>query len=279
MQSPFQKIKYLILLLILLPSISGASGIKVLPDAVAPGDAFMVRVFSDEPPEGEFDNRPLLFSPTLSGSYIALSSTRIGMKPGKYSIYITVGGKTFRRSVAVVKKDFPSIRLTLPAEKVFLGPETRKRVDAEYSRLSSLWQKTTPPIWKGPFSPPIDTPVTSGFGIIRIINKRKRSIHRGADYKGKTGDPVRSINSGVVVLTDEQFYGGKTVLVNHGSGIYSIYMHLSAFRVREGQQVKKGEVIGLVGSSGRASGPHLHLSVKIQGQSINPLSLFNLPLE
>jgi murein DD-endopeptidase MepM/ murein hydrolase activator NlpD len=134
-------------------------------------------------------------------------------------------------------------------------------------------------MWKGKFIPPLSTSISSPFGVIRVINQGEDSRHRGVDYRGSKGKPIRAINTGIVVLSEELFYGGNTVMINHGGGVYSIYMHLSEFRVKEGDRIKKSDVIGLVGATGRATGPHLHLSVRVRGKSVNPESLFSLPLD
>ena len=125
---------------------------------------------------------------------------------------------------------------------------------------------------------PTGTPVSTEFGLNRIMNKKRNSVHTGTDFRGKTGAPVRSINSGTVVLAGDFFFGGNTVVVDHGMGLYSIYMHLSKFNVVKGDKVSKEQTVGLVGSTGRVTGPHLHMSVKLNGVSVNPESLFRLKL-
>jgi murein DD-endopeptidase MepM/ murein hydrolase activator NlpD len=111
------------------------------------------------------------------------------------------------------------------------------------------------------------------------MNGHKRSVHGGIDFRGAEGTPVRSINSGTVVIADNEFFGGNTVVIDHGEGIFSVYMHLKEIFVKEGQFVNKSYIIGHVGSTGRATGPHLHISVKYGGMTVNPLSLFRSPLE
>ena len=98
------------------------------------------------------------------------------------------------------------------------------------------------------------------------------------DFRGREGTPVKALNSGTVVFNKDLFYGGNTLIVDHGMGLYSVYMHLSKFTASKGEKVTKGQTVGLVGMSGRATGPHLHLSVKLQGVSVNPESLFKLEL-
>ena len=125
---------------------------------------------------------------------------------------------------------------------------------------------------------PLANEISTAFGTRRIINDKVMSSHRGLDIRGKTGEPVRASNNGRVVLAQDLFYGGNTVVLDHGQGIYTIYMHLSHFKVQEREMVSKGETVGLVGSTGRSTGPHLHFGVKVQNISVNPLSFTRLVL-
>jgi murein DD-endopeptidase MepM/ murein hydrolase activator NlpD len=136
--------------------------------------------------------------------------------------------------------------------------------------------QNTEKTWNRNFIAPTDTELSEVFGVKRIMNEKKTSIHRGVDYRGKKGTPVRAINAGTVALNDDLFFGGLTLVVDHGMGLYSIYMHLSKFNVSAGDKVDKGKVVGFIGSSGRSTGPHLHMSVKLGGVSVNPESFFKL---
>ena len=158
------------------------------------------------------------------------------------------------------------------------SPENQDRAVKEDRLLKRIWSKNTSKKWNSRFVNPTDTEISTEFGVTRIMNKKKTSIHRGIDFRGKKGAQIKAINAGTVVLTDDLFFGGNTLVIDHGMGLYSIYMHLSKFNVATGDRVTGGEVIGLVGSSGRATGPHLHMSVKLQGLSVNPESLLRLKL-
>jgi murein DD-endopeptidase MepM/ murein hydrolase activator NlpD len=110
------------------------------------------------------------------------------------------------------------------------------------------------------------------------MNKTWTSVHRGVDIKGAEGDKVRASNNGKVVLAQGLFFGGNTIVLDHGQGIHTVYMHLSQMNVRFGDSVSKGDVIGLVGSTGRSTGPHLHFGVKISNVSVSPPSILKLDL-
>jgi murein DD-endopeptidase MepM/ murein hydrolase activator NlpD len=133
-------------------------------------------------------------------------------------------------------------------------------------------------MWEGKFIAPLENEISTVFGTKRVMNEKWTSVHRGMDIRGKEGEQVRASNSGKVVLSEELFYGGNTLVLDHGQGIFSVYMHLSGFNVKSGDIVSKGDAIGLVGSSGRSTGPHLHFGVKVVGINVNPVSLMKLEL-
>ncbi len=123
------------------------------------------------------------------------------------------------------------------------------------------------------FIRPVPYPITSPYGRVRIINGSKKSIHTGVDYKAPIGSKIRAINSGMVVFIDNQLFTGRSIYIDHGMGIVSMYFHLSKPLVYEGEYVKKGQIIGLSGATGRVSGPHLHLGVSILGKLVDPCAL------
>jgi murein DD-endopeptidase MepM/ murein hydrolase activator NlpD len=254
--------------------------VEVVPDNVIPGDVFLLKLRSNNPSSAEavFRDNRVNFYPLDKNYLIALVPVDVNTPPKKYKVTIKHGEEKQIVIVTVRSHRFKTIKLTLPEEKVTLSPENQKRVAQETELLKSIWLQSNEKLWDGDFSPPIDTEISEVFGIRRIMNEKRTSVHRGMDFRGETGTPVKAINSGTVVLADELFFGGNTLIVDHGMGLYSVYMHLSKFNISEGERVSKGQIIGFVGSSGRATGPHLHLSVKLYGISINPESLFKLKL-
>lgn len=255
--------------------------ISVSPESPVQGDAFMISIQSDEDtlPSGKVGKKDILFHRISSGNFIAISSTGIEQPPDIYTVTIKQGTVSRNLEVKVGPRKSRTINLTLPPGKVTLTPQNEKRAEHERNVLKTKWSKHSERMWQGRFFAPLGTPVSTEFGIMRLINGHKKSIHKGVDYKGKDGTPIRAINAGIVSLTDDQFFGGKTVMVDHGEGIFSIYMHLSSITVEEGQRISRSDTVGLVGSSGRSTGPHLHLTVKWDGLTVDPVSLFNLPIE
>jgi len=191
---------------------------------------------------------------------------------------VSIGEKKTNLDLAVRDTRFPTQQLTLPREKVFLSRADLKRVESEDERLKTIFETISDRLWKGKFMLPLKNDISTKFGTKRIINKKKVSIHKGMDIKGKKGEEVKASNSGRVVLAEELFFGGNTVIIDHGHGIYTIYMHLSRFNIKPEDIVLKGDVIGFVGSTGRSSNSHLHFGVKVININVNPVSFAGLGL-
>jgi murein DD-endopeptidase MepM/ murein hydrolase activator NlpD len=257
-----------------------ALSVEVTPQKVKPGDVFLIKVKSSgsSPIQAELLDRNIDLDPAENDYHIALVPLDIKTRPGTHKIHIHRGKEVFKTAVHVTSPEFRTIKLTLPESKVTLSPEDQKRTEKEYILQKKIWDTSTSRAWQGQFIYPTDTEISTEFGVRRIMNEKKTSVHRGMDFRGKTGTPVKALNSGTVVLSKDLFYGGNTLIVDHGTGLYSVYMHLSRFNAKEGSSVEKGQTVGFVGSSGRATGPHLHLSVKLNGFSVNPESLFKLEL-
>jgi len=254
---------------------------SVIPPTVKPGDAFIIRikdVKDSAPPVAKFNNKTFFFSSCGEDCFVAIGAVDLDTKPGKYSIEFISDEEKSGLNFVVSRVDFPTIYLTLPDEKVFLSPENQERADREAERLNVIWQTISDKLWDGNFIMPLETKISTVFGTKRIMNKKKISVHKGVDLKGKGGEAVKAFNSGRVVLAEELFFGGNTIILDHGQGIFSIYMHLSMSKTAVGDIVSKGDTMGLVGSSGRATGPHLHFGVKIHDVNLNPISLVKLKL-
>jgi len=263
-----------------MPKTVFALNITVHPKEVIPGDVFILKIETDgrKPAEAEFLGNKISLYPLKENQHLAMVPVDIDTTPAKYDINITAGEQQHKEGITVRHHTFRTIKLTLPEKKVTLSPEDEQRAAREAELLNRIWPENTSPAWNGRFISPTNSEVSTAFGVKRIMNEKKTSVHKGTDFRGGTGAPVKAINSGTVVLTEDLFFGGNTLIVDHGMGLYSIYMHLSEFSVSKGEKVSKSQVIGSVGSSGRASGPHLHMSVRLNGMSINPESLFKLEL-
>ncbi len=131
-------------------------------------------------------------------------------------------------------------------------------------------------LWDGNFQLPMASKITSPFGSKRLFNGQLKSYHNGVDFRAPIGSPVFAANSGVVKMAANLFYSGNVVIIDHGNFIFSIYAHLSKIGVKAGQQIEKGQQLGLTGASGRVSGPHLHWGVKINGAAVNPIQFIKV---
>jgi murein DD-endopeptidase MepM/ murein hydrolase activator NlpD len=157
--------------------------------------------------------------------------------------------------------------------------ETLARIEEEQEQKKEAFVNFTPyRLWSGNFEAPVESRTTGDFGTRRTFNRKVQSIHQGLDFRAEIGTPVAAMNSGVVILAREMFYEGGFVVIDHGQGLATLYMHLSEIKVREGDSVDKLQTIGLSGDTGRTTAPHLHVGVRWQGVYLDPAVLLTLPL-
>ncbi|RJQ55038.1 MAG: M23 family metallopeptidase [Nitrospiraceae bacterium] len=253
---------------------------ELQPGEVLPGGIFLLKAQAETAAslQAEFAGRKIDLHKDREDHFMALVPVEIDLPPEKHPVTIISGDEKRVAYVTVRPHRFLTKKITLPEEKVIPGPESLKRAEREAALLGSIIAPQSAPAWEGTSIPPTDTEISEVFGVRRIMNGKKTGIHRGTDFRGRTGTPVKAINSGSVVLAEDFFFGGNTLIIDHGAGLYSIYMHLSDFNASRGDRVSKGQVIGFVGSTGRATGPHLHLGIKLLGVSVNPEALFELEL-
>ncbi|MBV8063718.1 MAG: M23 family metallopeptidase [Nevskia sp.] len=168
---------------------------------------------------------------------------------------------------------FPTQRLAVAEPKLTDKQEALLKTEAQVLQQAKITESDRA-LWQGPFQPPVAAPISTVFGTIRYFNGRYDGYHRGVDFRVGGGANVGAAQAGRVLLARylSPFNpNGNVVYVDHGQGIVSAYLHLSRILVKEGQPVKAGQAVGLVGSSGRSTGPHLHWSVFIHGISVDGL--------
>ena len=253
--------------------------VQIWPGKIYPGEAFVLRVTEVahlSSLHAEVSKRALHFSTCGESCYIAVGAVDLQTSPGMMTVSLRAGMERRELSLKILKPDYPVQELTLPKEKVFLSSENLTRVRKEQHMVQMLLKGVSEKIWEGRFILPVSNSISTEFGTRRLLNKELKSVHRGVDIRGKEGENVRAANRGKVVMVENLFYGGNTVIIDHGQGIYSIYMHLSGFNVALNEQVSKGNVIGFVGSTGRATGPHLHFGINVLTVSVNPVSFIKL---
>lgn len=211
----------------------------------------------------------------------ALVGIDLDVAPGRYPVSIDAraGPRVTRTTyeLAVRAKHFPTRQLQV--DEAFVNPpaSTKERIDREARQLARVWTSPlTARLWSGPFLRPVSGRAVSVFGTRSVFNGEPRSPHGGADFMSPSGTPIEAPNAGRVVLARNFYYSGNTIIIDHGLGLYSMLAHLSAFDVREGEQVDEGSVVGRVGSTGRVTGPHLHWAVRANGARVDPLALLAL---
>jgi hypothetical protein len=199
-------------------------------------------------------------------------------RPGPLELTRRRGGATEKATIVVDRFDYPVQTLTLPSRMVDLSPADLERVRRENREMAARFKLRSPRRFALPLAAPLDPlPAGGRFGHRRVINGLPRSPHGGADYAAAEGTPVRAAADGAVVMVADHFFGGRAVLVDHGDGLVSQYFHLSRVDVREGQALTRGEAVGVVGASGRATGPHLHFGLRWRGARVDPGLLLDAP--
>lgn len=215
--------------------------------------------------------------------HVALLGIDLEDPPGRETLFIRGrrGAETIdlAEEVVVLPREFPVQELTLPREMTTFDPPTLERIRKEAARLSEIFARPPgPPAWDLPLVPPVEAFAPAGFGSRRRINGEPRAPHAGVDVTLPEGTPVAAVAGGTVAFAGEQFFGGNSVVLDHGGGFYSVYYHLQRYDVREGDRVRGGDPIGAVGASGRATGPHLHFGVRLPGGRVDPSRLYGISL-
>lgn len=269
-----------------------------IPDAVSQGRVFRVVLagYSSEfaatlswrgktvpmrvrPGEGEHSHTwvadaLLAMPPDAEGSYELVVRQGFGESPS-FSLEET-GRRYLIKAVPVPWKEQ---KLTVEPKYVEPPAEVRTRIARESEISKKIIASLSPEAsWELPFARPVGGSVSSAFGGRRVFNGQPRVPHRGTDLRGPEGTPVHAVAAGAVALAEEHYFSGNVVYIDHGQGVISIYAHLSSFDVKAGDRVEQGQRIGRVGSTGRVTGPHLHLGVMVQGVAVDAMPLFETPL-
>ncbi len=176
--------------------------------------------------------------------------------------------------IDVISASFGTQDLKLPKAMVDLDPPTLARVEKEQEQQKVIFNKSSDQrLWEDDFIVPTEGKPMGKFGFRRIMNGQARNPHTGEDISAPLGAPVLASNGGRVILVGDFYFNGQAIFIDHGLGLFSMYFHLSQIAVKEGEVVTKWQTIGSVGQSGRATGPHLHWGVRLNGARVNPFSL------
>ncbi len=188
-------------------------------------------------------------------------------------VYIQNGKKHYRSfMIDIYAGDYASERLHVAPSRAKISAKNKKRIAREQKEAMRIYRTNTAHLYiTSPLAYPLESKITSRFGNRRLFNGVLKSYHSGTDFRAKVGTPIRAVADGRVVLAKNRFFAGNSIIIDHGQGIYTGYYHLSRFRVKAGQKIKKGQIIGLAGATGRVTGPHLHFSVRLHGVQVDPM--------
>jgi len=262
------------------------------PVRLVNGSPVLFRVTTPKPVRalsGNWLGHEIAFSFDARGKvWFALAGVSLETKPGPYPIELhaeTSSGQSagqailFEKKIRVERQRYPRVLLKVPARYTAPSPEDQRQIEQDKETKAEAFKTLSPEReWKSSFVAPVNAEISDVFGVERVFNGSVESTHQGLDFRVPSGTKVAAVNSGRVILARPLFFEGNCVVIDHGEGLLTLYLHLSEFSVREGDAVSKGQPIGLSGGTGRATGPHLHLAVRWQGVYLNPQVLLKLNL-
>jgi len=273
-------VRRLAALLALLASFAAAAApsLEIVPARVKPGDPVLVVVRGmDGLPEGTVGSRPATFYRHGERAE-ALVGMPIEEEPGLVQVRVTAGALKLDAPLEIIPPEFPERKLTVASKFVKIPPSAKQRIKADQAAFQKAWATPfRPRAFEDNFEKPRDSVITAHFGDKRTLNSKKSTTHYGLDLDGSTGDEIRAANDGRVVMVRDCYTSGNTVLVDHGAGLITAYFHMSRFLVKPGQEVHRGDLLGLVGKTGRVTGPHLHFGAHIGTLWVNPQALLAMP--
>ena len=217
-------------------------------------------------------------------SWFALAGISLETKRGAYPIQLhaeTNAGEaiSFEKKIRVERQRYPRVQLKVPARYTAPSAEDQRQIEQDKETKAEAFKTLSPGReWKGSFAPPVNAEISDVFGVERVFNGSVESTHQGLDFRVPSGTSVAAVNRGHIILARSLFFEGNCVVIDHGQGLLTLYLHLSKFLIKEGDDVNKGQAIGLSGGTGRATGPHLHLAVRWQGVYLDPAVLLKLKL-
>jgi len=209
----------------------------------------------------------------------------VGLEPGFYTLTVFIQRlkgewESVQKRIILPAKEFPLLKLWVDKKFIIPPPEYHERIAWEAEIIRVIYGMYTPQwLGEGEFIFPAPGLARRNFGQRRLYNNYHRSSHRGVDVASPYGSSVIASNSGRVVLARDLYYAGKAVIIDHGLGVFTFYCHFSKIDVKRGDVVRRGDVIGKVGATGRVTGPHLHWAIVVARKNVDPFSLLSLNLE
>ena len=262
------------LLGILCAATAFAADAPILPRISAvPGGVYVVNLggADEDPPSATFNGKPVMVV-KKAGQWVAVVGIPLDAEPGRATVeFSPAKAKDMGILFDIKPKQYATQQLKVPPSQVNLSSEDEERVAAEQKKVRAALDSFTP---AAPSTLRLEQPVpgrrSSSFGLRRMFNGESRNPHSGMDIAAPTGTPIKAPLAGRVVDVGTYFFNGNNVIVDHGQGLLTMYCHLSKIRVEVGQELKRGEVLGDVGATGRVTGPHLHWGVSLNGAMVDP---------
>ncbi len=262
--------QYFLLFTLCLLSLNAAA--KLLESRVPGGIAFIQLDNTQGAPHFTFKNKPLLIT-QQEGKTIAVVGLSLSLKPGEYFISGHYGNKKHlvKKFFKVKDKEYTTQHITIKDKrKVNPIKQDMDRIIPEQKRkkkAAKFWDNSTADV---NFLTPIEGIMTGSYGRRRVFNGQPKRPHSGMDIAADKGVPIASPADGTVIESGDFFFSGNLVYIHHGQGLITLYAHLNTIDVKVGDMVKKGQIIGTVGATGRVTGPHLHWSVGLNGTWVDP---------
>jgi len=222
------------------------------------------------------------FRSTVDKGWYGLAAISLTTKAGIYELLVTEtlasgGTAELSRKIRVSNAPYPKITVKVAKKFTEPSPDQLTAISIDKSLKAKVFGTiTTDRLWAGQFVAPVSDPVSDIFGTARVFNDQVQSRHQGLDFAAPPGTEIHAINSGIVIMARPMFFEGNCVVIDHGQGLLSLYLHLSAFKVKEGDHVHTGDTVALSGGTGRATGPHLHLAIRWQGIYLSPTILLKI---
>lgn len=258
------------------------------PTAPVNGSPIIFRITSTEhltALSGKWLGHEVFFSADSHGkAWYGFAGVSLETRPGKYPLELNAETKSsrkisFQKRIVIGKGHYHSIAASVPKQYTEPSHQQLQKIAEDKTLKEHAFAEITPEQeWAGSFRPPVKAQISDVFGTSRTFNGKVQSVHQGLDYAVPEGTPVAAVNSGTVRLAGPLFFEGNCVVLDHGQGLLTLYMHLSKIEVKEGEQVTTGQIIAVSGGTGRATGPHLHVAVRWQGVYLNPATLLSLDL-
>ena len=260
----FSRLSFFLILLVNSTSLAGE--VKLTGNMIQGG-----LVFGWAPPETKIELDGVLIKQAETGDFL-IGFSRDAQSNSKL-VFFFKDGSSQNRLLSIRQRIYDIQRINgLPKRKVIPNKKDLALIKTQTNQINNSRQVLImTPYFRAGFMQPAVGPVSGVFGSQRILNGRKRRPHYGLDLAAPEGSPIRAASDGIIIFThDGMFFNGKTIIIDHGLGLRSTYIHMDSIGVKIGSKVKKGQIVGTVGKTGRATGPHLHWTVYLNKVRINP---------